>query len=166
MTTRSSAFAAVTDAATRVLILGSLPGTASLAAAQYYAHPRNLFWRLVGAALERPELPTLLYAERLLALRSAGIGLSDVYTSAERKGSLDQAIRAAETAPLAALVSSLPALRAIAFNGQKAATIGRRVLSSTNLTLIDLSSSSPANAAISFAEKLNRWVVLRDYLAQ
>ncbi len=165
MKTRSSAFAAVTDAATRVLILGSLPGAASLAAAQYYAHPRNLFWRLLGAVLDKPELPALPYPERLLAVNAAGIGLWDVYASAERAGSLDQAIRAGEAAALNELTRELPDLRAVAFNGRMAADVGRRQLTGTAFSLIDLPSSSPANAAIPLAEKQRRWLALKDFLA-
>jgi hypoxanthine-DNA glycosylase len=165
VTTRSSAFAAITDAATRVLILGSLPGVASLAAAQYYAHPRNLFWPLIGAVLDQPDLPALPYAERLAALQSSGIGLWDVYASAERKGSLDQAIRAGEAAALHDLVRDLPQLRAVAFNGRKAAEVGRRQLHGCAVALIDLPSSSPANAAITLEEKRRRWLALKEFLA-
>jgi double-stranded uracil-DNA glycosylase len=165
VTSRSSAFPAVAAASTKVLILGSLPGAASLAAAQYYAHPRNLFWPLLGTVIDRPELPALPYADRLNVIGSAGIGLWDVYASAERRGSLDQAIRAGEAAALADLIAELPKLRAIAFNGKKASEAGRRQLGGHAVTLIDLPSSSPANAAIPFAEKRQRWLALKHFLA-
>ena len=141
-----------------------MPGEASLAAAEYYAHPQNQFWRLVGAAIEI-DLATLDYDERLAALRNARIGLWDTIASATRVGSLDAAIRDAALAPLAKLAASLPALRAIGFNGATAARIGRRMLGETELALIDLPSSSPAFAAMHVADKAERWKSLRQILA-
>ena len=161
--TRHSAFAPVVDASTRVLILGSLPGRMSLAAGRYYAHPRNLFWPLIGTVIGR-EIARLAYAERLAALRAAGVGLWDTLASARRHGSLDAAIREGETAELAQLVATLPELRAVGFNGRKAAGIGRRQLSGSGLALIDLPSSSPAYAAMPLAAKTARWTALREYL--
>jgi len=148
-----------------VLVLGSLPGEASLAAGRYYAHPRNLFWQLAGAVIGREDLPALEYHDRLAVLLAARIGLWDTIASARRSGSLDSAIRAAEAAPLRTLVAALPDLRAVAFNGAAAARIGRRALAETDLTLIDLPSSSPANAAIPAAIKRSRWLALRQFLA-
>ena len=141
-----------------------MPGEASLAAAEYYAHPQNQFWRLVGAAIEI-DLATLDYDERLAALRNARIGLWDTIASATRVGSLDAAIRDAALAPLAKLAASLPALRAIGFNGATAARIGRKTLGATELALIDLPSSSPAFAAMHVADKAERWKSLRQILA-
>ena len=121
---RKAGFEPVVDANTRLLILGSLPGDASLRAAQYYGHPRNAFWRLIGGVIGR-ELSALPYEERLAALKAAGVGLWDVIASAERPGSLDAAIRRPEAADLRGLVASLPDLRAVAFNGGTAARLGR-----------------------------------------
>lgn len=161
---RKSAFAPFVSPETRVLILGTLPGEASLAAARYYAHPQNQFWRLVGAAIGREELPSLDYEVRVAALRVAGIGLWDTIASAVRSGSLDAAIREAEHAPLAELVATLPALRAVAFNGGTSAKIGRKLLADSAVRLIDLPSSSPAYAAMPFAAKRERWLALREFL--
>ena len=162
--TLKRAFDPVVDARTRLLILGSLPGDASLAAGQYYGHPRNAFWRLVGGVIER-DLAALPYPERLAALKAAGVGLWDVIVSAHRSGSLDQAIREAEAADLKRLIRGLPRLRAVAFNGGTAARIGRRSLAGVEgLDLIDLPSSSPAHAARSFEQKAAAWAVLRDAL--
>lgn len=146
-----------------MLVLGSLPGEASLAAQRYYAHPQNRFWHLVGKATGQ-DLATLEYGERLAALQRAGIALWDTVASARRAGSLDSAIREAEHAPLAELVASLPNLRAVAFNGRKSASIGRPQLARTSLTLIDLPSSSPAHAAMPLAEKERLWARLADFL--
>jgi hypoxanthine-DNA glycosylase len=148
-----------------VLILGSLPGEASLRAGQYYAHPRNLFWQLVGGVVG-VDLPALPYPERLVALEAAGIGLWDVIASARRRGSLDAAIRDHEPADLAALVAGLPALRAVGFNGRTAQRHGHSALApKPGLALLDLPSSSPAYAAMPFAEKQARWRALAAYLA-
>ncbi len=162
---RHRAFAPVADARTRVLVLGSLPGAASLAARQYYAHPRNAFWRLIGAVAGR-ELAALPYPDRLAALLDARIGVWDVIATAARAGSLDAAIRDPEAADLRALVARLPDLRAVAFNGATAARIGRRQLAGLAAPgLVDLPSSSPAHAGMPYAEKLSRWSVLARSLS-
>lgn len=148
-----------------LLILGSLPGEASLAVRRYYAHPRNLFWRLVGGAIGQ-DLSALDYPDRLAALAAARIGLWDVVASARRPGSLDSAMRAIEANPLADLVRTLPDLRAVAFNGATSARVGRKALADLpGIRLIDLPSSSPAHAAMSYADKAARWAVLADVLA-
>jgi hypoxanthine-DNA glycosylase len=162
---RKSAFAPfVSPDTTRVLILGTLPGEASLATARYYAHPQNQFWRLVGAVIGREDFASLDYDARVATLRGAGIGLWDTIASAVRTGSLDAAIREAEHAPLAGLVATLPALRAVAFNGGTSARIGRRLLVGAPVRLIDLPSSSPAYAGMPFAEKRRRWLELQQFL--
>jgi hypoxanthine-DNA glycosylase len=124
---RKRSFPPVVDGNTRVLILGSLPGEASLAATQYYAHPRNAFWRLAGDgaryAAGRPAL-----RGTAATLRSRGVGLWDVVAEAERRGSLDAAILNPSANDLLALVETLPALRAVAFNGGTSAKLGSRLL--------------------------------------
>jgi TDG/mug DNA glycosylase family protein len=160
---RAQAFAPVAGPGTRVLILGSLPGAASLRAGRYYAHPQNLFWRLVGGAIGL-DLAALPYDDRLAALGSARIGLWDVIASAERRGSLDAAIRDHAPADLTALVARLPALRAVAFNGRTSAKLGRRALAGTHLDLLDLPSSSPAYASMPFEAKRDRWATLGAFL--
>ena len=146
----------------RLFILGSLPGDASLAAKRYYAHPRNNFWRLVGAVIGE-DLQSLDYDERLERLKANGIGLWDVVAFASRKGSLDQAIRGAGHNPLADYFASFPRLQAVAFNGAAAATAGRKLLSQIErLELIDLPSSSPANTQL-LLEKERAWARLAPY---
>lgn len=161
---RKRAFEPAVDAAARLLILGSLPGEASLSAAQYYAHPRNGFWRLIGGAMDE-DLAALPYEARLDRLKARGVGLWDVIASAERSGSLDAAIRSPEAADLIGLVEGLPRLRAVAFNGGLAARLGRRILNRVeNVVLIDLPSSSPAHAA-PLPTKAERWAALTPFLA-
>ena len=162
---RKFAFAPIIDAATRVLILGSLPGEASLAAGRYYAHPRNQFWHLAGALVGRDDLAALEYDQRLAVLLESGIGLWDTVASAHRPGSLDSAIRDADHAPLRDLVSLLPQLRAIGFNGKTSARIGRRQLAGHGLELCDLPSSSPAHAVMTLDAKRAHWLALKQFLA-
>jgi hypoxanthine-DNA glycosylase len=168
---RKASFPPVAAPDARLLILGSLPGEASLAAGRYYAHPGNQFWRLVGAAIDR-DIAALEYDERLAALRDAGVALWDVVASATRRGSLDGAIRDVRGNALAALAASLPLLRAVAFNGGTAARIGRRLFAGTpsdtsptasELALIDVPSSSAAYT-LPFAAKRERWKTLRSFL--
>lgn len=159
--TRLSAFAPIADPRTRLLILGSLPGAASLAAGRYYGHPRNAFWRLMSPVVGT-DLTRLDYEERLEVLLEAGVGLWDVIASAERPGSLDADIRHAQPADLAGLIRALPALSAIGFNGGAASRLGRRLLAGSPLTLVDLPSSSPAHAR-PLAEKQAAWDVLRRH---
>ncbi len=141
---------------TRLFILGSLPGDASLAAQRYYAHPTNQFWRLLGEALGEP-LGAFGYDERLERLASRGVGLWDVVAAAERAGSLDGAIRNAATNPIARLIADFPKLEAIAFNGGAAARAGRRLLGEPEqVRLIDLPSSSAAYTR-AFADKAAVW---------
>lgn len=146
----------------RLLILGSLPGDRSLIAQRYYAHPTNQFWHLLGGAIGE-DLQALGYEERLERLAGRGIGLWDVIGSAQRSGSLDQAIRQPTHNALEDLISGLADLRAIAFNGGTAAAIGRRLLGSLpGATLLDLPSSSAA-FTLPLAEKARQWSALERY---
>jgi double-stranded uracil-DNA glycosylase len=148
----------------RLFVLGSLPGDASLAAQRYYAHPANQFWRLLGGAIGE-ELEPLDYSARLARLVERRIGLWDVILSANRPGSLDQAIREAEHNQIELLLHEFPDLRAIAFNGATAAAIGRKLIGEPppNLALIDLPSSSAANTR-PFPEKAARWSRLAQFV--
>ena len=154
----------IADKNARLFILGSLPGDASLSARQYYAHPTNQFWRLLGHALGE-QLHELEYDQRLARLAERRIGLWDVIASAKRPGSLDQAIRLAEHNRIAHLLEDFPDLAAIAFNGTTAASVGRRLVGvlPRKIQLLDLPSSSAANTR-SFAEKAAAWARLADFL--
>jgi hypoxanthine-DNA glycosylase len=140
---------------TRLLVLGSFPGVASLAAGQYYAHPRNQFWPLVGA-LWGVDLPAMTYPARLAELRRRGLGLWDVYARCRREGSLDSAIEDAEYNDLAGLRRRAPGLRAIAHNGGESAR-AMRFTRALGLPVLRLPSTSPANASWSFERKLAAW---------
>ncbi|AQG98094.1 DNA-deoxyinosine glycosylase [Burkholderia sp. KK1] len=152
-------FPPVGDEATHTLILGSFPGVASLAATQYYAHPRNQFWRLVGAAIGEA-LHELSYDERLARLMKHGIGLWDVLAACEREGSLDAAIRNASPNDFAAFHARFPKLRRVCFNGKTSGKFAP-VLAAAGYDTLVLPSSSAANAILSFDQKLRIW---RDIL--
>jgi hypoxanthine-DNA glycosylase len=157
-----SSFPPVADPDARLLVLGSLPGEVSLKRAQYYGHPQNQFWRLMGSVLGR-ELPDA-YEARLATLRAAGVALWDVVQTARREGSLDARIRDHQPNPLRDFVTSLPRLRAVAFNGGTASAIGRRALGEQpGLALISLPSSSPAYT-LAFEAKAAAWRQLRSFL--
>lgn len=149
-------FPPVINEHTCLLVLGSLPGEASLAQQQYYAHPQNRLWELLGAVI-KVDLRAQGYEQRLASLLAHGIGLWDVIAEAERKGSLDAAIRNHSHNALTELIATAPALRAVAFNGGTAARIGRKQLQGVGgLQLFDLPSSSPAYT-LAFAQKLDAW---------
>ncbi len=146
---------AVVDASTRLLVLGSFPGVASLQAGQYYAHPRNHFWPVLSA-LWNIELTALPYAERLEQMLVRGLGLWDVYASCEREGSLDSAIMQAKFNDLAGLKRIAPQLQAVAHNGGESARAMRHTRG-LGLAVHRLPSTSPANASWCFERKLAAW---------
>jgi hypoxanthine-DNA glycosylase len=147
--------------ATRLVVLGSFPGVASLQAGQYYAHPRNQFWPLLSA-LWGEDLSALPYAQRLARLRAHGLGLWDVYAACRREGSLDSAIRDATLNDLAGLRRRAPGLRGVAHNGGESARAMRHT-QALGLPVWRLPSTSPANASWSFERKRDAWrAVLRE----
>ena len=148
-------FGPVVGPRTRLMVLGSFPGVASLAQQQYYAHPRNQFWPILSA-LWGLDLRALAYPERLEVLRERGLGLWDVYARVRREGSLDSAIEAAELNDLAGLRRIAPGLEAVAHNGAESARTMRR-LQALGFAVHRLPSTSPANAGWSFERKLAAW---------
>lgn len=154
-------FPPVAGPATRLLILGSLPGERSLAEARYYAHPQNQFWRLLGTALAI-DLAAMPYPDRLDVLSANRVGLWDVVATARRHGSSDAAIRDPAANDIATLVAQLPDLRAVAFNGGTAARHGIRLIP-PGITTITLPSSSPLHT-IGITAKQPAWSSLAAYL--
>ena len=148
-------FPPVIDRATRILILGSFPGVASLRAQQYYAHPRNQFWALLSEVIKQ-DLPGMAYPERLACLLAHRIGLWDVIADCQRVGSLDTAIRQAQPNQFALLRQQCPQLMRVCFNGKTSGRFAAQFAAAGYDTLV-LPSSSPANAQLSFAQKLAQW---------
>ena len=145
----------VIDHATRILILGSFPGVASLRAQQYYAHPRNQFWALLSAVIDE-DLLDKAYPERLACLQAHRIGLWDVIADCQRVGSLDTSIRQSQPNQFSMLRQHCPQLMRICFNGKTSGRYATQFADAGYATLV-LPSSSPANAQLSFAQKLALW---------
>lgn len=149
------------DAGARVLILGSMPGKESLRAGQYYAHRRNAFWTIMGELIGAA--PALPYESRTRILKSAGIALWDVLASCTRDGSLDSAIDTASISPndFASFFSTHPGITQVFFNGAVAEKCFRSLVQHSlelrSLHYQRLPSTSPANAAISYNQKLKAW---------
>lgn len=159
-------FPAVAETDARVLILGSMPGIASLTQHQYYGHPHNLFWPIMGELVGAyPHLP---YDERLAQLRRHQIALWDVMHQCFRPGSLDSAIEEASIIAndFAGFFATHTQIRHVFFNGQKAAQAFQRYVINAaklsketlaSLTFTTLPSTSPANASIPRETKLQQW---------
>jgi double-stranded uracil-DNA glycosylase len=162
--TRVRSFAPIADGHANRLILGSMPGVASLRAGQYYAHPRNQFWLILGELLGMD--PGMPYAGRIGALASSGIALWDVLRSCTRAGSLDAAIEKDSIIPndFTTFFARHPLVRRVYFNGSVAEQCYRRrvlpLLPAGALVYERLPSTSPAHAGISYEDKLAAWRVV------
>jgi len=155
----------------KVLVLGSIPGVASLDAVQYYAHPRNAFWRIMADYFNFDVEES--YDLRISHIVEQGVALWDVLRQCERNGSLDSAIKNETIVPneLEAWLSHEPSVRAILLNGGKAAQVFKKhfpqLMQREDLNVVALPSTSPAYAAMHFDEKKHQWhQVLRESLLQ
>ena len=144
--------------ASRLLVLGSFPGAASLAKQQYYGHPQNQFWRILQAIW--PSSPgadcASSYQKRSDWLLERGLGVWDVYASCERQGSLDSAIRHPQVNDFAALMQRCPQLTSVAHNGGESFRHAKHT-AALGLAVYKLPSTSPANASWRFERKLAAW---------
>ena len=146
----------------RVLILGTMPGKVSLRERQYYAHPQNGFWRIIGGILGFD--PASPYDARVAAVQSAGIAVWDVLKSCIRESSLDSAIDASSVVPndFAAFLAEHPQIRRICFNGARAEAlymkhVRPRLAADPDARYLRLPSTSPANASLALSEKARAW---------
>jgi len=156
-----SCFEPIEDKHARVLILGSMPGQASLDAHQYYAHPHNAFWPIISELLGfKKDAP---YAFRAQALKASQIALWDVLQSCTREGSLDTRIQSSseKANDFEQFFQTHPNIRHVFFNGSKAETCFKRHvlknLQPFSLSYVRLPSTSPAHASRSYAQKLEIW---------
>lgn len=159
---KSHSFAAVARKDARVLILGTLPGVKSLEQGEYYAHPRNCFWWIMGELVGA--LPELAYEVRLARLRSSGIALWDVCKAAERAGSSDAKIQmtSIEANDFRSFLGHHPQIELICFNGQPAEVLLRRkvlpwLALRPSIAQRVLPSTSPACASVTRDVKLAHW---------
>ena len=143
---------------TRLVVLGSFPGVASLKAQQYYGHPHNQFWKIVATLLSpnAADVLSMPYAERTRWLLKQGVGLWDVYAACEREGSLDTNIHNAQPNDLPSLRTRCPALVAVAHNGGESFKHAK-LTRALGLPVYRLASTSPAHASWSFQRKLDVW---------
>lgn len=150
-------FAPLINSSTKILVIGTMPGIASLEAAEYYGHPRNAFWKII-ASLFNDGVDFKDYDEKKACLLSQEIGLWDSLQSCSRKGSLDSDIKNARPNDFETLLKSYP-VKKLVFNGNKAFEFFRRfhkeILESIDFEIMP--STSPANATISFDKKLALW---------
>lgn len=153
--TQLQGLAPVMDARTRLVVLGSFPGVVSLQAQQYYGHPQNAFWKILGALWQQP-LVDMPYPERLEVMLSHGLGLWDVCRACVREGSLDANMREEVPNDLSLVLKTCPNLVAIAHNGAKSYGYKRHT-EALGLPVHPLPSTSPANASWSFARKRDAW---------
>jgi hypoxanthine-DNA glycosylase len=146
-----------------VLVLGTLPGEESLRRVEYYAHPRNLFWPIVFGLFGQTPAP--IYGDRLAFVMAQRIALWDVCAMAERRASLDSAIKREVPNTLHDLLDANPTIATVAFNGGGARRLyDRHFQHRPGLAYLNLPSTSPAHASLGFAEKLSRWRALREAL--
>lgn len=157
-------FAPSVDSACTKLILGSMPGVKSLEQAQYYAHPQNAFWRIMAKLFGAP-YPFASYDDKLNLLLSHHIALWDVISTCARDGSLDSDIRNAVPNDFERFFKQYPQIKTVFFNGQKAHDSFIKAFKTApfanTLTLVPLPSTSPANAHLSFDDKLTAWSVIK-----
>ncbi|MBA3022452.1 MAG: DNA-deoxyinosine glycosylase [Gammaproteobacteria bacterium] len=159
---RLNSFPPVANRNARILILGSMPGQRSLDAQQYYAHPHNAFWKIMGELVSaHPHLP---YEQRMAALKQAGIALWDVLQTCEREGSLDTAIKHEQANDFSAFLANHPRITHVYFNGSKAELSFKRHVAEKQalpqLKLQRLPSTSPAHAGMPYEAKLSEWRIL------
>ncbi len=144
---------------TKAIIIGSMPGIASLEANEYYAHPRNLFWKYVFEAFNT-EYHKPSYDEKISLLTAHHIGLWDVVKNCSRNGSLDTNIKKVVPNNFYFLTNNYPNILKFLFNGKKAFELFKKFYPDLLLKkeFIVLPSTSPANASIPFETKKNIWI--------
>jgi hypoxanthine-DNA glycosylase len=159
--TQVRSFPPIENIHAKVLILGSMPGKASLRAGQYYAHPRNAFWPIMGELVGAD--PSLPYEARIEKLKSAGIALWDVLAACVRDGSLDADIIEASIVAndFNTFLLTHADITQVFFNGAMAEkcflNYVRPLLEPKPLVFQRLPSTSPAHASKTYQQKLEAW---------
>ena len=155
-------FPPIASRTSRVLILGTMPGKVSLRERQYYAHPQNLFWRIIGGIVGFD--PASPYRARVASVQSAGVAIWDVLKSCSRGSSLDSDIEGSSAVPndFAAFFAEHPHIQRICFNGAKAESLYMKrvrphLAAKADVQHVRLPSTSPANASLALSEKVRAW---------
>jgi double-stranded uracil-DNA glycosylase len=159
-------FPPIVSDASRVLILGTMPGVVSLQAKEYYAHPRNAFWSIMGELFGAG--PSLPYDGRVARVRASGIALWDSLQACVRPGSMDKSITGEVANDFLAFFARYPDITHVFFNGAKSEAVFRRhalpALTGGHSVYTRLPSTSPAHAGMTLAAKIKAWSVVRDVL--
>jgi len=166
--TRVESFPPIVSERSKLLILGSMPGDVSLKAGQYYAHPRNVFWHIMGELFgARPSLP---YERKVEILQSVGVALWDALQTCSRPGSLDASITEEVANDFSTLFAKYPNITHVFFNGRKAEAAFRRhtlpALPEDQHFFALLPSTSPAHAAMRLKTKVQAWSVVKEVLSR
>jgi TDG/mug DNA glycosylase family protein len=164
---RVQSFPPIVSDRSKLLVLGSMPGELSLKAGQYYAHPQNAFWRIMGELFGAGQ--SLPYQDRVAILQSVGVALWDSLQACTRPGSLDASITEEVANDFPALFAEYPNITHVFFNGRKAETAFRRhalpALSEDHHIFARLPSFSPAHAAMRLEDKVLAWSVVKEVLS-
>ena len=156
-----NSFQPFVDSDTKILILGTMPGIASLENQEYYAHPRNHFWRIIYKLYSDQEVPTL-FSDKIKLLQANSIGIWDVLENCERKGSLDMHIKNYKENDFESLFKKFPAIHKIAFNGKESHKyFFKKFGQIKGITYYVMPSTSPANT-MSFEKKLEIWSAIKE----
>jgi double-stranded uracil-DNA glycosylase len=150
----------VTGPEPRILILGSFPSVLSLAHREYYGNPKNRFWEVMDTLFLIPA--ALPYPDRTLRLTHEQVALWDVVAACSRPGSADSRIRDPVSNDIAGFVRAHPSVRLIALNGSTAGRLYHRLAEVPGIASVTLPSTSPANAAVTYEEKVRRWSIVKD----
>ena len=147
------------DCNSKILILGSMPGVKSLEAQQYYAHPQNRFWKVMGFICKTPDLPKLEYYKKLKTLLENNIALWDTIKSCKREGSLDSDIQNETPNDIRKLLKRYPKIKIICLNGNKSYTAFKKYFPDLleKYSCLKMLSTSPANARYSKDELMKEW---------
>ena len=157
-------FEPIIDDNSRVLILGTMPGPESLKKGEYYANPRNQFWKIIYRILNGRDEPPSDYEERIKILKKNGIALWDVLESCEREGAADSKINNGKPNDFKTRLRKTPNLKRIFFNGKKAEQCFKKYGCPEDVERIGLPSTSSANRRITLDEKVRRWLLIKYFL--
>ncbi len=158
----AGSFAPIVSEQSQVLIVGTMPGVASLEKQQYYGHPRNLFWPFLFEIFGKQFSED--YSERVKLIRDEKLALWDTLEYCEREGSLDSKIEKERPNDISGLLEQFSNIHTVVCNGQAAMKYFRRFQSQINIDTVCMPSTSPANASISRDKKYEQWARIKEFV--